>query len=418
MNEIFALVDCNNFYASCERVFNPKLKDKPIVVLSNNDGIVVARSNQAKALGIKMGAAIFEIENFLKKHNVEIFSSNYTLYADMSDRVMQTLSTFTPEMEIYSIDEAFLNLSGINENLSSYGRRIRETVMQWTGIPVSVGISHTKTLAKIANRIAKHSEKTQGVLDLTDSPYLDRALGQVPVEKIWGVGWRTAAKLKGLGINTALDLSKADVETIRDKFGVVFARIVCELKGNCCYELEQNPPSKKSISVSRMFGEPIKNLEQLKEAAANYTARASEKLREQKLAAGIMTIYAETSRFIKNSYFNSKTIKFNVSTSDSSELIRASQLCIEKIYRKDCEFKRCGVVLYDLVEQGHVQGNLFDCEDREKSKRLMNAIDSINNKMNIPIRWAAEGLQQPWQVKFKRLTKHYTTRWDELPKAV
>lgn len=417
MKEIFALVDCNNFYASCERVFNPKLEKKPIVVLSNNDGIVVARSNEAKALGIKMGAAVFEIEDSIKKNHIEVFSSNYTLYADMSDRVMETLATFTPDMEIYSIDEAFLNLSGIKSPLNEYGQKIRKTVKQWTGLPVSVGIARTKTLAKIANRIAKRSEKANGVLDLCDSPYLEQALKQVPVEKVWVVGWRTAGKLQKMGMMNALDLSKTDAEKIRDKFGTVFARVVCELQGINCYELEQNPPPKKSISVSRMFGESVDTIEKMKEAAANYTARAGEKLREEGLAAGIITIYVTTSRFIKNSYFNSQSVRFEVSTNDTSQLIKAALLCIDKIYRKGYQFKKCGVILNALVPDNKIQQNLFIKIDQQKNQRLMQTIDKINSKMDTSLRWAAEGLQQSWQVKFKRRSKHYTTNWNDLPQT-
>lgn len=415
MKNLFALVDCNNFYASCERVFNPKLEKRPVIVLSNNDGIVVARSNEVKALGVKMGVPVFEIEQLIKKHNIEVFSSNYTLYADMSDRVMETLATFTPDMEIYSIDEAFLNLSGIKCSLTEYGQKIRHTVRQWTGLPVSVGIAKTKTLAKIANYIAKHSEKAKGVLDLSDSPYLEKALAQVPVEKVWGIGWRTAEKLNKMKINTALDLSRADIELIRDKFGIVGVRVVSELQGTRCYELELHPQPKKSISVSRMFGEPVETIEQLREAAASYTARAGEKLREEHAAAGMLTVYVTTSRFIKNSYFNSQTQEFATATNDTAELIKAALVCIEKLYRKDCQFKKCGIILNAIVPQNQVQHNLFDKIDRQKTKHLMETVDKINAKMDTPLRWAAQGLRQPWQVKSKRRSRHFTTCWSELP---
>jgi DNA polymerase V len=417
MKQIFALVDCNNFYASCERIFNPGLKNKPIIVLSNNDGIVVARSNEAKDLGIGMGVPAFEVAGLIEKHKMEVFSSNYTLYADMSSRVMETLSTFTPDVEIYSIDEAFLNLAGFRHSLTEYGHQIRQTVKQWTGIPVTVGIGQTKTLAKIANRIAKHSGKAKGVLDLTDSLYLDMALAQVPVEKVWGVGIKTAIKLKRMGLKTALDLSRADINRIKSQFGVVGARTVYELRGVCCYPLEQNPPAKKSIAVSRMFGEPVESIEQLKEAAASYASRAGEKLREQRLAAGLLTVYVTTSRFIKNKYFNSHTVELEVSTNDTTELIKTALLCIEKLYRKGCQFKKCGIILNALVPEKQVQQNLFNHFDRQKSKRLMEAIDRINTRMDSPLRWAAEGLRQPWQVKFKRRSKRYTTCWNELPEV-
>ena len=417
MNEVFALVDCNNFYVSCELVFNPGLKHRPVVVLSNNDGCVVSRSNEAKVLGIGMGVAAFEIADLLKKHNVEIYSSNYTLYADMSSRVMQTLSTFTPDIEVYSIDEAFLNLAGFSCSLTEYGRRIQQTVEKRTGIPVTVGIASTKTLAKIAKHIAKRSPKAKGVLDLTNSPYIDKALRQVPVEKVWGVGINTTIKLKRAGINTALDLRGADVSWIRNRFGVVGVRTVYELRGICCYPLEDNPPAKKSICVSRMFGTPVESIDQLKEAVANYASRAGEKLREQKLATGVMTVFVTTSRFIKNRYFNSHIMEFPVATNDTTELIRGGISCIDKLYRRGYQFKKCGIMLNALVPEKQVQRNLFDNADREKSRRLMQAIDLVNARLSTPIRWAAEGLAQPWQVKFNRRSRRYTTCWDELPEV-
>jgi DNA polymerase V len=417
MKEVFALVDCNNFYASCERVFNPSLEGKPVVVLSNNDGCVVARSNEAKVLGIGMGVPAFEVESIIKKHNVEVFSSNYTLYADMSSRIMETLSTFTPDIEIYSIDEAFLNLAGFKFPLDEYGRRIQQTVKKSTGIPVTVGIGSTKTLAKVAGKIAKKSAKAQGVLDLTDSPYLGKALAGLPVEKVWGVGIKTAIKLKRAGIKTAFDLSKADIGWIRNKFGIVGVRTIYELKGVSCYPLEENPPLRKSIMVSRMFGRDVETLEELKEAIASYAARAGEKLRFEKLAAEFMTVFVTTSRFIKNKYFNSHTTEFPVATSDTRELIKASLLCMERLYRKGFIYKKAGLSLSGLIPEQLIQGNLFDNIDRRKAGRLMRAVDAVNTRLDCPIWWAAEGISQPWHVKFKRRSCRYTTRWDELPEV-
>jgi DNA polymerase V len=415
--DIFALVDCNNFYASCERVFNPKLEGRPIVVLSNNDGCVVARSNEAKALGIGMGVPAFEVEEIMRKNSVEVFSSNYTLYADMSSRVMETLSVFTPDIEIYSIDEAFLNLDGFNCHLTDYGRKLRQTVKQWTGMPVTVGIARTKTLAKIANRIAKKSTRANGVLDLTDSACLDTVLAEIPVEKVWTVGIRTALKLKGAGIKTALALSNTDIGWIRQKFGVVGVRTVYELRGISCYPLEQNPPAKKSITVSRMFGKPVESVKELKEAIASYASRAGEKLRGHGLAAGVMTVYVTTSRFIENRYFNSHTVEFAVATSNTIELIRNACRCIDRLYRKGCAFKKCGIVLNGLVSENQAQKGLFDNVDRLKAQRLMKAVDAINIRFNSPLQWAAEGLGQSWKVKFKRRSNRYTSRWDELPEV-
>jgi DNA polymerase V len=415
--EIFALVDCNNFYASCERVFNPRLEGRPVVVLSNNDGCVVARSNEAKSIGIGMGVAAFEVKDILEKNHVEVFSSNYTLYADMSSRVMQTLSTFTPDIEVYSIDEAFLNLAGFTCSLSDYGRQIRQTVKQWTGMPVSVGIAQSKTLAKIANHIAKRSEKAKGVLVLTEPTYIEKALAQTPVEKVWGIGIKSTIKLKRAGIATAANLRDADISWIKKQFGVNGVRTVYELRGDCCYTLEDNPPAKQSICVSRMFGTPIESIDHLKEAAAGYAARAGEKLRQQTLAAAAETVFVTTSRFIKNSYFNARTVKFAVATNDTRELIDAACACIERLFCDGYKFKKCGIVLTGLVQQDKVQHSLFDNIDRAKSMRLMQAVDRINARTDCPVQWAAEGLQHPWQVQFKRRSNHYTTSWNELPEC-
>ncbi|MCP4257489.1 MAG: Y-family DNA polymerase, partial [Planctomycetes bacterium] len=402
---------------SCERVFNPKMEGRPIVVLSNNDGCVVARSNEAKALGIGMGVPAFEVEEVLKKNNVEIFSSNYTLYADMSSRVMETLSVFTPDIEIYSIDEAFLRLEGFDCSMTDYGRKIERTVKQWTGMPVTVGIGQTKTLAKIANSLAKKSTRADGVLDLTAFGCLDEILATVPVEKIWTVGIRTTIKLKRAGIKTALALRDTDISWVRQKFGVVGVRTVYELKGICCYPLEHNPPVKKSVTVSRMFGKPVVSVEELKEAIASYASRAGEKLRQQHLAAGIVTVFVTTSRFIENKYFNYHTIGFTVATNNTIELIRNACRCIDRLYRKGCAFKKCGIILNGLVPENRVQKGLFDNVDRLKAQRLMQAVDAVNTRLNSPLQWAAEGLGQSWKVQFKRRSNRYTSRWDELPEV-
>jgi DNA polymerase V len=284
-------------------------------------------------------------------------------------------------------------------------------------MPVTVGIARTKTLAKIANRIAKKSTRANGVLDLTDSACLDTVLAEIPVEKVWTVGIRTALKLKGAGIKTALALSNTDIGWIRQKFGVVGVRTVYELRGISCYPLEQNPPAKKSITVSRMFGKPVESVKELKEAIASYASRAGEKLRGHGLAAGVMTVYVTTSRFIENRYFNSHTVEFAVATSNTIELIRNACRCIDSLYRKGCAFKKCGIVLNGLVSENQAQKGLFDNVDRLKAQRLMKAVDAINIRFNSPLQWAAEGLGQSWKVKFKRRSNRYTSRWDELPEV-
>lgn len=418
MSQVLALVDCNNFYVSCERVFNPKLENQPIVVLSNNDGCVVSRSNEVKALGIPMGKPAFEMRDIIQKHDIHTFSSNYTLYADMSQRVMQTLFQFTPDMEIYSIDEAFLDLSGIQVPLQEYGRQISNTVKQWTGIPVSVGIAPTKTLTKIANRLAKTSPKANGVLNLVDSAYIEEALKRIEVVDIWGVGHRIARKLNKAGIMTALDLSRADINWIKQNFGVEGVRTVYELQGIQCYPLEQNPPSKKSLVVSRMFGRNVESIDELSEAVATYASRAGEKLRKGKLSAGLMTVFITTSRFIEKSYFNSSTIEFPVQTNDTQEIIQEALSGLKTIYRKGYEYKKAGIILNNLVDENKIQANLFDTVDRDRSKRLMKAIDAINYRGICPVRWGAEGLAKPWHAQFNHLSQKYTTQWDQLPKVV
>jgi len=419
MKEIFALVDCNNFYASCERVFNPILEGRPIVVLSNNDGCVVARSNEAKALGIGMGVAAFKVKDIIEKNGVEVFSSNYALYADMSNRVMQTLSTFTPDIEVYSIDEAFLNLAGFACPLTDYGRKIQKTVKQWTGMPVSIGVASTKTLAKIANRIAKKTPQAEGVFYLKESAALDNLLEKTAVEDVWGVGYRNARKLRKVGIKTALALKNANIEWIRSRFGVTGVRTVYELRGICCYGLEENPPAKKSIAVSRSFGKSVESIDELKEAVATYAVRAGEKLRRHKLVANILTVFVRTSYFDKRKrYFNSETIKLPCPTSYTPELISYAIKAVEQLYRKGCSFKKAGVLLTGLELRSKTQLTFFDEVDRQKSQRLMQTIDIVKAKLpEASLRWAAEGLNQPWRTHFKRRSRRYTTRWDELLKV-
>ena len=421
MKDIFALVDCNNFYVSCERIFEPSLEGRPVVVLSNNDGCVVSRSNEAKRLGIGMGVAFFKVKDLAEKSGLVALSSNYTLYADMSRRVMETLCSFTPEIEVYSIDEAFLNLSGFGDDLTDYGREIRQTVKQWTGMPVSVGIAETKTLAKIANRIAKRSPEADGVFELTEQSRIDETLAQTGVEHIWGVGIKTSIKLKREGIKTALALRGVNIEWMRRRFGVTGVRTVYELRGTSCYELEEQPPAKKGITVSRMFGRKVETAEELKEAIATYASRAGEKLRDEGLAAGAMTVYVMTSRFVepRKRYFNSRGVNFPTATNYTPELIEYATRMVERLYKKGFLYTKAGLILGDIVPQGRVQGNLFDRADRQKSRRLMRAIDAVNLKLpDSRLIWAAEGIDQSWRTKFAKRSKRYTTQWDELVEVV
>lgn len=417
---LFALVDCNNFYVSCERVFNPKLAGKPVLVLGNNDGIVVARSNEAKALGIPMGAPAFKYRDLIRRHDVQVFSSNYALYGDMSQRVMETLQQFSPEVEVYSIDEAFLSLMGFNtQDLAEYGRRIRATVKQWTGLPVSVGVAETKTLAKIANHHAKRSVESAGVFDLTTWPDRDSLLAGVPVEDVWGIGPAHARRLNRYGITTALALRSADDHWIRKQMGVVGLRTVQELRGLSCLPLEQCPPPKQGITCSRSFGRPVTTLAEMREAVAAYTARAAEKLRGEQLSASALTVFLTTNPFKDEpQYSNALTLRLPVATDATPELLRVALKGIEAIYRDDFRYKKAGVMLLGLVPVGQVQANLFDQADRARSTRLMKAVDSLNARDGADtVRFAVSGLIQQWRTQFARRSPSFTTNWRDLPVA-
>ncbi len=418
MPPIFALVDCNNFYASCERVFNPRLEGKPIVVLSNNDGCVVARSNEAKALGIGMGVPEFQIRPMLRAHHVQVFSSNYTLYGDLSQRVMETLEQFCPDLEVYSIDEAFLSLVGFERrNLTDYGQQIRQTVKQWTGIPVSVGIAETKTLAKIANRVAKRTPDMGGVCDLLACPDRDALLGRIAVEDVWGIGPNHAHMLTHHGITTAFQLRRVDDQWIRKRMGIVGLRLVMELRGVSCLDLEQCPAPKQSLTCSRAFGKLISTLGEMEEAVSVYTSRVAEKLRRERLAATVLTVCLTTNEFKEGpQYSNALTLNLSVVTDTTSDLIKSALHGIRAIYRDGYLYKKAGVMLTGLVPVSQTQTDLFDDRDRRKSKRLMSALDAINDRWGADtLHYASSGISKPWKTQFHRRSPAYTTDWDALP---
>lgn len=418
----FALVDCNNFYASCERVFNPKLNNKPIVVLSNNDGCIVARSNEAKAMGIGMGEPFFKFKSTIERNRVHVFSSNYTLYGDMSRRVMSTLSYFAPEFEIYSIDEAFLNLRGCDKldgfaNLAEYGRHIRDTVVKWTGIPVSIGIARTKTLAKVANKLAKKSPKANGVLDLVNSPYVDKALERIYVWDVWGIGRRHGKRLIDKGIVNAKMLRDIDDKAIRKQMGIVGLRLVYELRGISCLTLETVTPPRKGIVSSRSFGRKVTCINELREAVAAYVTKAAIKLRNQHSAAQLLTVFMLTNPFSEGDeqYSNSIVIRLPNATSNSAELIHYAMLGVERIYRDGFKYKKAGVMLDDLIPDDQVQATLFDFSNIEKQKKIMATLDKVNDKMGVDtLKFAAQGCTQPWKMKCELRTPRYTTSWKEL----
>jgi len=421
MPPVFALVDCNNFYVSCERVFDPKLDGKPVIVLSNNDGIVVARSNEAKALGIAMGVPAFQIRSLIRAHDVQVFSSNYALYGDLSRRVMDTLAQFSPHVEVYSIDEAFLSLSGFtSRNLTEYGRTIRATVKRWTGIPVSVGIAETKTLAKIAGEVAKHRRDAGGVCDLTAWPDRNTLLADIPVEDVWGVGPNWARLLTEHGVHTARDLREADEHWIRKRMGVTGARIVQELRGVSCLTVEDCPPPKQAVTVSRMFGRPITTLAEMQEAVAAYTARAGEKLRQERVAATALTVFLTTNPFKTDEpqYSNAVTITLPVATDATPELLRYALRGIERIYREGYRYNKAGVMLTALVPASQHQLDLFEDRERARSSRLMRLLDRVNTEMGAgTLRYAAEGYVKRWRTRFERRSPVNTTNWRDLPVA-
>lgn len=417
-----AIVDCNNFYASCERVFNPKLNGKPIVCLSNNDGVVIARSEEAKALGIKMGEPFFKIEKLVKQYKVNVFSSNYTLYGDLSARVMMTLELFSPEVEIYSIDEAFLKLNGIEEkHQTEYLKKIRKTVRQWLGIPVSVGMAPTKTLAKLANRIAKKDKSFEGVLNLFDFEDLTPFLKQVPVEDIWGVGRQYSALLRRSNIETAYDLSKVDSKWVKRRMTVVGLRTVYELNGIPCIEIENTPPAKKSIVSSRSFGEYLTSFNEVKEAVAYFVARASEKMRSQKSACNSITVFIRTNPF-KNSpqYYNSAEARLPYSMNATNELLPFAMKAFEKIYRDGYYYQKVGVLLQDFISTSNLQVSLFDPPNRLNKIKVTELMDEVNAKFGREaLYFAATGMKEnrKWAMKREKLSSHFTTRWDDLPEV-
>lgn len=416
-----ALIDVNNFYVSCERVFNPKLKNKPVVVLSNNDGCAVARSNEVKALGIGMGAPWFKFKDLAKQHGIVAYSSNYALYADMSNRVMSILRQFSPDQEIYSIDESFLDLTGFqHRNLVQYGHQMRERVLQWTGLPVSVGIASTKTLAKLANHCAKKRAEFNGVCDFNRMSLqtLNTLLGQIAVGEIWGVGRKLAHKLEALGFKTVLDLKQANPETLRQKFSVVMEKTIRELNGIVCIELEEVTPAKQQIVSSRSFGRPVEDLGSLSESVSLYMTRAAEKLRKQSSYAGALHVYIRTSPFKLDQpfYSNGYTVALPSPTDDTRQLVGVALWALKRLYRSGYQYAKAGVMLSELVPAQGCQTDLFARPiSNPKTANLMLAMDSINKKMGREsIKLASEGFKRPWKMKQENKSQNYTTDWDEV----
>jgi len=417
VTDCFALVDCNNFYASCERVFQPKLRGQPIVVLSNNDGCVIARSNEAKALGIEMGAPWHQHKKQFAEQGVIVRSSNYTLYGDMSARVMKTLREFSPNLEVYSIDEAFLSFDGFDGRMESQARNLRATVYQWTGIPVSVGIAPTKTLAKIANRAAKKNPASGGVHILMDSTDQEALLGQLKLEDVWGIARRLSRRLNEVGITTPLQLRQADAHFIRERFGVVVERIVLELRGQSCLDLDEVPSNRKSLVSSRSFGRSVQTLQELREAVSTYASRATEKMRRQNLATANLIVFVETNPFRTQDkqYRASQSIQLPVASSDTGRITAAALRALEAIWKPNHNYKKAGVMLLDLVPIQLVASTLFDAPDSASSLNRMKAMDAINRRFGRDtVMLGSSGIRPKWSLRREMLSPCYSTDWNEL----
>jgi DNA polymerase V len=426
---LFALVDVNNFYVSCERVFQPKLAQVPMVVLSNNDGCAVARSAEVKALGVKMGTPWFQMQDLAKKHGIEAYSSNYTLYGDMSNRVVQVLKTFTPKLEVYSIDESFLQIESVLKQYRDtieLGQSIRQTVKDTTGLPVCVGIGASKTLAKFANHLAKKHQQFAGVCDVNamTKEVLYQWMSETEVAEVWGVGRQLSKKLKAQQIHSVFDLLQAPPQAMRQQYGVVMERLCYELRGTSCLQLEEVAPAKQQIIASRSFGKLVTSQAELAQSVATHAARAAEKLRSQHGVTGALTVFIQTNPFKQNEpqHHQSITVPLTDPTDNTLTLTNAALAGLKKIYQANFRYKKAGVILNLISDKPTVQQSLFeDMESKGKSARLMKAVDAINTRFgNAAIRSAASGTEdskQAWQMRSGNRSPNYTTQWDELPIA-
>lgn len=413
---MYALIDCNNFYASCERVFQPHLVGKPVVVLSNNDGCVIARSNEAKALGIPMGAPAFKHKELFEKHQIQVFSSNYALYGDMSNRVMTILAQFSPEVEVYSIDEAFLKFTGFeNFDLQAYGVQMRERVQKWTGIPISVGFAPTKALAKVANKIAKKfPERTNGSYVIDNEDKRIKALKWTKVEDIWGVGRQHAKRLEALNIKTAYDFTQLTDDWVKNKMSIVGLRLKRELEGQSVLNLDL-PKVKKNIATTRSFDKTITDFEALRERIATFASVCSEKLRKQKSCCHQVIVFIRTDRFKEErpSYF-SRVVTLPYGSNSAITLVQYATLGLKSMFKDGLNYKKAGVIVCDLVPENALQLDLFDNEN-PKHKKLMQAIDLTNKKLgNTKVKLASQDIKRTWKMKQEKLSKRYTTNLNEV----
>ena len=418
--KLIALVDCNNFYVSCERVFRPDLWHKPVAVLSNNDGCIVARSQEVKDLGIKMAVPVYQVQHLIKRHKIQLFSSNYALYADMSERVMQCLEAYTPQLEVYSIDESFLDLTAVcQHNSAAYARQIKNSIYQTTGIPVCVGMGPTKTLAKLANYAAKKWQKTGGVLDLSDPLRREKLMRLVSVNEVWGIGRQTRKRLQLMGIDTVYDLAIQPVERVQAQFNIVIARTVMELNAIVCLSLEDIAPDKQQIVSSRSFKRRLTQYHELAEALASFSSRAAEKLRKQKSVAGSISIFIRTNTHNANEPQYQRSIRMVLQqvTSDTREIISIAKKLLREIFKAGYRYQQCGVIM------GHIQPatmlnqmDLFALSDNRhnKANELMYTMDSINRRFPKAIAISAAHMTNSWQSPVEYQSRHYTTNWNEL----
>lgn len=417
----YALIDCNNFYASCERVFAPSLRDRPVVILSNNDGCVIARSGEAKELDIPMGIPEFKVRPMIKKYNVAMCSSNYALYGDMSRRVMETLQSCAPNIEVYSIDEAFAEISfNYMDSLKEYGHFIRRRVLKWTGIPVSVGIAPTKTLAKIANETAKKYRSLNGVLVLDQTGKTEKVLRNIPVGDIWGVGKNYSKFLMKHGIQSAYDLSRQPDSWIKQTMKVTGLRTVWELRGTPCLTVEQTSEPRKGILSSRSFGQPVNNKKDLKEAVSLFSSRAAEKLRSQQSVAGTITVTLVTNKYANPGarYKFSVTVNLPCATADTSTFAGVAEMVVDRLFDSSKIYKKAWVMLTGIVPENEIQANLFNTSGYTgKQHDLMECMDAVNaryGKQTMMVAGAGVGDNQSWKMKQEHLSPRYTTRWEEL----
>ena len=411
---MIALADCNNFYASCERVFNPKLERKPVVVLSNNDGCIIARSNEAKKLGIQMGEPAFKIKNIVEKYNVNVFSTNFALYGDLSKRVMNTFRTEVNKMEVYSIDEAFLDFSDLADKERAI--QIKKKVQMWTGIPVSIGIAKTKTLAKVANHIAKKYTKA-GVFMFDDEDLIRRALNVFPVEDLWGIGKKHAKRLKEVGICTALQFRETDTGWIKRHLSINGVKLQKELKGEICHPLETTIQRKKNICTARSFGTEIKELRKLREAVSSHANTCATKLRKEKSCCSTISVFLSTNPFKPQAkqYHPYRVFNLDVPTNDSIEIVRFALKGLDQIYRSDCIYKKAGVIVGRTIPESQVQLSLFDNLDRDKRGEINSVVDTINSKMGRnKVKLAVQGTGRKWKLRQEKLSPCYTTRFSDI----